>query len=573
MNVKRSNHSTIEPLESRIAPAVFIVTNLNDSGTGSLRAELAAADAHGGSNTIVFHLPAPPVHGENIITLTSGALTTVGDVTITGPGAGKLIVSGNDSSGVFNITGQTGLTTISGLSIVDGNDGAGGGGIYCRESLTLKSVVISGNSTESGGGGVYVLGSTGAKVSISNSLISGNSAAANGGLGLGNLGSITISNTVVTGNTATNGAGGIAADVNGSGSGIAITDCRITGNRGPYGGLYLNGNSSAPAKIAITGTTISGNVSTSVSTSMGAGGGGLRLEYCNATIAGSTIRNNTAVYDGGGIDAANFTSLTISGSTISGNVTTERSSANYGGGGGVCLYGSGKSPIPQAKISGSVIADNRSSGAGGGVCAFNGVNLTISSSTISGNNAGAGGGVTTNSAAADQFDAVNLVMIGDKISNNSAYAAGGIDAMSGNGAVTIARCTMSGNFCEGATECGGAIYAHSAVSVTITNVVASGNIATGNGGAIKISNTSNFNISGGSFTGNVAGGYGGGIYTSDSAGRIVGVTISGNTAETTGGGVADAGGVVTLQVAKVSGNSAPGSPDVYTSDGGSFTYV
>jgi hypothetical protein len=101
--VKTRDHSpAIEPLELRIAPATFVVSNLMDSGMGSLRYELQQADMHGGKNTIVFHLAAPAAHTENVITLTSGVLSSKGDVTIIGPGAGKLIVNGNSASGVFS---------------------------------------------------------------------------------------------------------------------------------------------------------------------------------------------------------------------------------------------------------------------------------------------------------------------------------------------------------------------------------------------------------------------------------------------------------------------------------------
>ena len=62
--VNRVDHSTIEILEDRIAPAVFVVTNATDThvtGKVDLREALAMADAaqalHPGKvNTILFHL-------------------------------------------------------------------------------------------------------------------------------------------------------------------------------------------------------------------------------------------------------------------------------------------------------------------------------------------------------------------------------------------------------------------------------------------------------------------------------------------------------------------------------------
>src|SRR5262249_41692755 len=115
----------VEALESRVAPATFTVTSLADSGAGSLRDALAKADNRLGPDTIKFKLPAPPPHGENVILLTSGVLTSNGNVTIAGPGAGRLIVDGNNASRVFLITDGVvttdSPTTISGIAIVHGN--------------------------------------------------------------------------------------------------------------------------------------------------------------------------------------------------------------------------------------------------------------------------------------------------------------------------------------------------------------------------------------------------------------------------------------------------------------------
>src|SRR6516164_9801929 len=72
-------------LEGRTLPSTFTVMNLNDSGPGSLRAEIAAANGTPGANTIDF---AHRLHGT--ITLTSGELSISNSVTINGPGADKL---------------------------------------------------------------------------------------------------------------------------------------------------------------------------------------------------------------------------------------------------------------------------------------------------------------------------------------------------------------------------------------------------------------------------------------------------------------------------------------------------
>src|SRR5580765_3091210 len=77
--------------------ATVTVTSTADSGPGSLRSAIAAASA---GDTIDFAIAGPA------IILTSGELAVNLDLTIQGPGAGALALSGNHSSRVFNINGN-----------------------------------------------------------------------------------------------------------------------------------------------------------------------------------------------------------------------------------------------------------------------------------------------------------------------------------------------------------------------------------------------------------------------------------------------------------------------------------
>jgi hypothetical protein len=86
--------------------ATITVTNLNDSGPGSLRDAIAAASP---GDTIVFSVT-------GTITLTRGELLISKNLTIKGPGASSLAISGNNSSRVFEIA--SGVTAaITGLTI------------------------------------------------------------------------------------------------------------------------------------------------------------------------------------------------------------------------------------------------------------------------------------------------------------------------------------------------------------------------------------------------------------------------------------------------------------------------
>src|SRR5262249_60149734 len=86
------------------------------------------------------------------IALTGGQLDLTDDVRITGPGADTLTVSGSNVSRVFKVeAGET--VSISGLTIAGGNAGTGfGGGIDNFGALTVSDSVFSGNTAVAGGG-------------------------------------------------------------------------------------------------------------------------------------------------------------------------------------------------------------------------------------------------------------------------------------------------------------------------------------------------------------------------------------------------------------------------------------
>ncbi len=86
------------------AAATFVVTNANDTGPGSLRAAVTQANSNGQPDTITFD---PQFFSTpRTITLTSQIrisdnFNTVEDLTITGPGAGLLTISGNNATRIF----------------------------------------------------------------------------------------------------------------------------------------------------------------------------------------------------------------------------------------------------------------------------------------------------------------------------------------------------------------------------------------------------------------------------------------------------------------------------------------
>ncbi len=176
---------------------IIVVTNTDDSGPGSLRDALAAAndgdiiDATGISGTIL---------------LTSGELQITHAITINGPGAGSLAVDGNGTFRVFD--NLTSGVSISGFSITNGSaPGEFGGGVFNEggnsATLRLSDCIVSGNSADFGGG---IFNFNGA-LTVNNCTISGNGAGFSGG-GISNsaldgTATLIITNSTISDNSAT----------------------------------------------------------------------------------------------------------------------------------------------------------------------------------------------------------------------------------------------------------------------------------------------------------------------------------------------------------------------------------
>src|SRR6188474_649402 len=79
--------------------AVYTVTNLNDSGAGSLRQALLSANANPGADVVDF---APGLSG--VIPVTSAQLLISENVAINGPGADLIALDPNMLSRVLQIT-------------------------------------------------------------------------------------------------------------------------------------------------------------------------------------------------------------------------------------------------------------------------------------------------------------------------------------------------------------------------------------------------------------------------------------------------------------------------------------
>ncbi len=133
---RRRRRPILENLEGRLVLSTLTVTSAADSGTGTLRAVIAAARP---GDVVRF---SPRLDGATIH-LTSGELAIAQGLTIAGPGSGLLDVDAGDSSRVFDVTSATATVLISGLTISGGAAEDGGGILDQGGTLTLDDDSLS----------------------------------------------------------------------------------------------------------------------------------------------------------------------------------------------------------------------------------------------------------------------------------------------------------------------------------------------------------------------------------------------------------------------------------------------
>jgi hypothetical protein len=325
---------TLEHLEARDLPSTFTVLNTLDSGAGSLRAAVLAAEASPGASTITFD----PGLGGRTITLSSGELLLSTDLTIAGPSADRLTIDGghsttNAGSRVFEVAAGASVT-LSGLTLRDGFDGIGGGGaVRNLGSLTVSACVFANNISQGGKGS-----------------LTGGGGGAGGGGALYNNGLLVVTDSTFLGNVARGGAGQDAGAGGGAGLGgaifnqsgqVTIADSTFWGNQaaggaGGNGGVlsgfgfggdglgYHNGGSSANA----AGFGGGGGVGPhgGLAGGFGGGGGGLGVGPGGFSAGAAGFGGGFGGGGGNGYGGALFndsgtvtiTSITLAGNTASG---------------------------------------------------------------------------------------------------------------------------------------------------------------------------------------------------------------------------------------------------------------
>lgn len=300
----------------------YTVTKTADTADGtcdadcSLREAVAAANAAATNDAIYFALPlfAAP----QTITLATGEIIFAnnGTLTIYGTGANRLTISGGGASRIFTsganvvsnlhhlrLTGGNGVSTV--------NTGRGGAVYNVGGTMLITNSVLTGNSAANGGA-LNNAASTGpavnANLTLENCVVSNNSSTSSGAA-MQNFSTSTLHlrNTSVTNNTG-NGTGIVGAfQANGT---VTITNSTFSGNSAPAGtggGVYFNG-----ASLIMTNTTIAKNSSSG-------GGGGLHRTGANPlNIRNSIIADNT----GAAATPDAFGAVNSQGNNIIGSVGT-----------------------------------------------------------------------------------------------------------------------------------------------------------------------------------------------------------------------------------------------------------
>lgn len=278
----------IGAFETQASGTTTVVGNCSDHDAGSLRNVIA--NAHSGDTLDLSHLNCSP------ITLSGELEMSLGNLNLVGPGANALIISGNRNGRVFNHEGY-GTLSLSGMTVENGyllsNSYSGRGGcIASASTVVLQDVTVS---------GCRVLGSVGytpgggiaaKRLKVTDSTISGNSAASTtygsfgGGIYVTDY--LEMDRTSVLGNHAYAGpsstvAFGGAVDIGATGI-FSISNSTISRNGGSSGGGLFLGSTGT-----IINSTISGNTTAA---------GGAVAAFSSVLISNSTIADNTSPTSG-----------------------------------------------------------------------------------------------------------------------------------------------------------------------------------------------------------------------------------------------------------------------------------
>jgi lectin-like protein/CARDB protein len=310
-----------------VSNATLVVTNVNDTGAGSLRAAITAANAAAGLDTITFAIPA--TNTPTIAVGAGGLPALTGPVVIDGTTQGSLVVlnGAGAGAGTNGLTISGGSSTIRGLVIQSfGGNGiqiTGAGGNLIEGNLIGTNSAGSAASANAGNGVLIVdvpNNTIGGAAAASRNVISGN-----GGEGV-RIDGANATGNIIIGNYIGASASG-TVDVGNAASGVYIR--RAPGNS--VIGNVVSGNNGF-AGVAICGNTGfcgGGNLGDQTSTAQG---NIVQGNFIGTAANGTSFMGN----NGYGVSLDGTPDVVVGGQAVS-----ARNVIAYSGNAGVVVFGPG----------------------------------------------------------------------------------------------------------------------------------------------------------------------------------------------------------------------------------------
>ncbi len=334
-----------------------VASTVNVGANGMVQNGVDAAAAGGAVNL------AAATYGLN------SQITIAKSLTLNGDAANGSILNGQHTSRVMEIDGtSSGITVnLNNLTMANGN-GTGthtsgwGGALYVytegkRATVSLSDSLITGNSSTLFGGGIFNDAAYGgnATMTITRSTIANNSTVYGGGgisndAAVGGTAPLSIDSSTISGNAATNGGYAVGGGVfNFAGGVVSITNSTLAGNSALNGGaIYNQGTSGGSTSVTINSSTVSNNMAASAGGGIynDGSGGAATLGVGNTILGGNQAASAESDYhsNAGSLISNGFNLYGRSGLTggFVGNGTTDRllgtdisavlrSLGNYGG--------------------------------------------------------------------------------------------------------------------------------------------------------------------------------------------------------------------------------------------------
>ncbi len=444
--------------------------------------------------------------------ITSGDLNITGTISIIGTEGAQVAIDANQIDRVINVPPGGNTLTLQDLVIMNGNTAQNGGGISVANStLTLTRVGVNGNTAQDGGG-IWIDGAS----SFTSSQLEGNSAhGAGGGIYFlaGNPPVTVFNDLTVSGNAAVAQGGGIY-----TGAPLTITGGDFSDNQalGSLGVDGIGGSIYASANLTITNATLNNN---SAAGSAGGAllCASTTCTLTDVMLQGNTVTNdftNSANILGGGGIYAYLSTLNLTGSDVNGNNVAGDATLN--GGGIACGFGGPGASIATSTISNNTttgsgggiycdanlqveasdIFENTAAGDGAGIYAAQAVSYSteIDGSAIYGNTAqGDGGGVYFSRKTGTG----TLTLINTFLTYNTATLDGaGLYAESSGPNDVINFCTIAANIGSGVfVENSGAVQL--SMSIVANNTTNCATAIGDGGGSVGTITSADYNLDSG----------------------------------------------------------------------------